>query len=170
VAVNISTPSIPEELDEVRTLMRAFNAWHRARHPQDLALIDSYFDANAFEHELASLPGKYAPPHGALLLATVDGAAAGCVALRRIDDDACEMKRMFVYPQFHGRGLGKALANAVVQAGRDAGYRVMRLDTSIRQTEAQRLYESIGFRYSEPYYDLPDDLRTWLVFMELELV
>jgi putative acetyltransferase len=165
----LKVPETAAELDEVRALMRAFTAWHRQRHPLDLELIDSYFDAEAFEQELASLPGEYSAPAGRLLLALVDGQPAGCVALRRIDGQACEMKRMFVYPEYHGRGLGMALGEAVIEAARESGYRVMRLDTSIRQTEAQRLYARLGFRQIEPYYELPADLRGWLVFMELEL-
>ena len=165
----VRIPTSADELDQVRALMRAFVAWHRERHQQDLALIDAYFDAAAFEEELASLPGEYAPPTGQLLLATIDGAPAGCVALREIDAESCEMKRMFVYPEYHGRGVGRALSEAVIDAARTAGYRVMRLDTSIRQAEAQALYRRIGFRSTVPYYDLPEELRRWLVFMELPL-
>lgn len=167
--IQIIEPTTPEALDHVRALMRAFNSWHRARHPQDLELIDSYFDAAAFEHELAALPGKYRPPEGALLLALVDAAPAGCVALRKISTDACEMKRMFVYPEYHGRGVGKALGEAIIQVARNGNYSVMKLDTSIRQTEAQNLYTRLGFRPTTPYYGLSDELRNWLVFMELEL-
>lgn len=167
--LEIVVPKTPQELDDVRALIRAFNAWHRQRHPQDLALIDSYFDAAAFENELASLPGKYSPPDGQLLLARLDNKPAGCVALRRIDAEACEMKRMFVYPEYHGRGVGSALGRAIIQAASHAGYRVMRLDTSIHQTEAQQLYAHLGFRFTDPYYELTEELRDWLVFMELEL-
>jgi putative acetyltransferase len=167
--IRVSAAAAPPELDAVRSLMRAFVAWHRVRHTQDLQLIDSYFDAAAFEQELASLPGAYAPPSGRLLLATVDGAPAGCVALHPIDDMYCEMKRMFVYPQFHGMGVGAALAAAVIEAAREAGYGAMRLDTSIRQAEAQNLYRRFGFEVIPPYYDLPVQLREWLVFMELPL-
>jgi ribosomal protein S18 acetylase RimI-like enzyme len=149
--------------------MRAFIGWHRERHQQDLALIDAYFDAAAFEAELAGLPGKYAPPRGSLLLAVVGGRPAGCVALREIDTARCEMKRMFVYPAFHGQGIGRALAEAVIRDARAAGYRTMLLDTSVRQAEAQGLYRRMGFRDIAPYYDLPEDLRNWLVFMELPL-
>jgi putative acetyltransferase len=159
----------PQQLDQVRDLMRAFTAWHRGRHREDLELIERYFDAAAFENELASLPGKYAPPRGALLLATHEGSPAGCVALREIDADACEMKRMFVYPQFHGKGVGRALAEAVLGEARSIGYRSMLLDTSVRQSEAIALYRRLGFRDIEPYYELPPDLRNWLVFMELRL-
>jgi GNAT superfamily N-acetyltransferase len=165
----IFTPDTVEQLDQVRALMRAFVAWHRERHAQDAHLIDAYFDAGAFEDELATLPGEYAAPDGALLLAYDEGAAAGCVALRRLDAAACEMKRMFVYPQFHGRGLGRALGEAIVREGRNAGYSLMRLDTSVRQVEAKQLYAKLGFRTIDPYYDLPPDLRNWLVFMELAL-
>ncbi|HET9983458.1 MAG TPA: GNAT family N-acetyltransferase [Longimicrobiales bacterium] len=167
--VEVLTPSTYAQLDDVRDLMRAFVAWHRRRHQEDLALIDAYFDAAAFEAELASLPGKYVPPRGRLLLATVDGRPAGCVALREIDAEACEMKRMFVYEDLHGRGVGRALGLAVLEAARAAGYRRMLLDTSIRQIEAQTLYRRLGFRDIEPYYELPQELRDWLVFMELPL-
>lgn len=167
--VLVTTPATEEELDQVRDLMRAFVDWHRRRHVEDAHLIDRYFDSAAFEEELASLPGKYAAPGGALLLARCDGSPAGCVALRRIDDAACEMKRMFVYPQFQGRGVGRALATAVIEQGRNLGYRSMVLDTSVRQTEAQTLYRRCGFRDVPPYYELPPDLRDWLVFMELPL-
>jgi putative acetyltransferase len=165
----ILAPDGIEQLEQVRRLMRAFVAWHRRRHQEDLALIDAYFDAAAFESELASLPGKYAPPDGRLLLATHDGRPAGCVALRRIDHEACEMKRMFVDEALQGQGVGRALGHAIIDEARAAGYRTMYLDTSIRQREAQTLYRRLGFRDIEPYYDLPPELRHWLVFMKLSL-
>jgi GNAT superfamily N-acetyltransferase len=167
--MQIFTPISAEQLDEVRALMRAFVTWHRERHVQDIPLIDAYFDADAFDEELATLPGDYSPPDGALLLAYFEGVAAGCVALRRLDTEACEMKRMFVYPQFHGRGIGRALGQAIVDAARNAGYSVMRLDTSVRQKEAQQLYKKLGFRRIYPYHELPPAMRSWLVFMELPL-
>src|SRR5512139_2583522 len=143
--LDISQPTTTADLDGVRDLMRSFIAWHRERHVQDLALIDAYFDADAFEDELASLPGAYSPPHGCLLLATLGGEPAGCVALRAIDDEFFEMKRMFVYPRFHGRGVGMALGQRITESARQLGYRGMRLDTSIRQAEATALYQRLGF-------------------------
>ncbi|KPV50659.1 hypothetical protein SE17_25615, partial [Kouleothrix aurantiaca] len=95
--ISIIVPHSAVQLNAVRDLMRSFTRWHRQSHPADLHLIDRYFDAAGFAAELAGLPGKYAPPDGQLLLARADGAAAGCVALRRIDANTCEMKRMFVY-------------------------------------------------------------------------
>jgi GNAT superfamily N-acetyltransferase len=151
-------------------LMRSFVAWHKERHREDMHLIEAYFDAAAFEDELASLPGKYGPPRGQLILATLDDEPVGCVALREIDATRCEMKRMFVYPQFHGKGVGRALGEVILSEASRLGYRTMRLDTSFRQIEAMRLYQKIlGFKTIEPYYELPDSLRGWLVFMERQL-
>jgi GNAT superfamily N-acetyltransferase len=150
-------------------LIRSFAAWHRQSHQQDHHLIDQYFDGAAFDAEVASLPGKYRPPHGQLLLATLGDEPVGCVALRRIDAQYCEMKRMFVPVHLHSRGIGLALGQAIVASARTMGFKAMRLDTSIRQVKAQALYKRIGFRSIEPYYQMPQELRQWLVFMELPL-
>jgi putative acetyltransferase len=167
--ITVKHPETTAELDDVRALMRAFVAWHRERHVEDLALIDEYFDQNEFEAELASLPGKYAPPDGQLFLACDDGKPAGCVALRRIDTQVCEMKRMFLYPQYHGKGIGRTLGDAIIRDAKAAGYTVMRLDTSWRQQEAQALYSKLGFQRIDSYYDSPPALKEWLVFFELRL-
>jgi ribosomal protein S18 acetylase RimI-like enzyme len=156
-------------LDDVRALMRAFVAWHRERHVEDIALIDRYFDAAAFERELASLPGPYAPPQGSLLIAYHAGQPAGCVALRDLGEGICEMKRMFVSRDCRGLGVGTALSDRVIADAGVAGYRAMRLDTSHRQSEAMRLYERAGFRRIAPYYALTNDLKDWLVFFERPL-
>jgi putative acetyltransferase len=91
--------------------MRAFVAWHRQRHLEDLNLLDEYFDLAEFEKEVASLPSKYSPAGGQLLLAYYGNEPAGCVALRRIDEQACEMKRMFLYPHTTPRALVARLVN-----------------------------------------------------------
>ena len=165
--ITVRHPVTTADLDDIRALMRAFVAWHRERHVEDLTLIDEYFDKNEFEEELASLPGKYAPPEGQLFLARYGDKPAGCVALRRIDRQACEMKRMFLYPTYHGKGVGRALGEAIIDDARAAGYAVMRLDTSWRQREAQALYSKLGFQRIDPYYDCPPAMRDWLVFFEL---
>jgi ribosomal protein S18 acetylase RimI-like enzyme len=163
--MDIVVPETAADLDAARDLIRAFVAWHRERHLEDLDLIDGYFDAAAFERELAGLPGAYRP----LLLARIDGEPAGCVALRGLDDEVCEMKRMYVDMRFRGRGVGVALTERLLADARSLGYARMRLDTSIRQAEAQALYARFGFTRIEPYYELAPELRDWLVFMELEL-
>ena len=165
----VSQATTPKQLDDVRSLMRAFVTWHRERHVEDLALIDSYFDEAEWERELSGLPGKYAPPKGSLLVAYHQDRPAGCVALRNLGDDVCEMKRMFIPTELRGLGIGRALADQIIADARKAGYRRMRLDTSRRQTEAMRLYERSGFRKIAPYYPLSDDLKAWLVFFEKDL-
>ncbi len=158
-------PVTAADLDAVRGLIRDFVAWHRERHTEDLHLIDSYFDVGEFEAELAGLPGAYTP----LLLARCDGEPAGCVGLKRLDDETCEMKRMYVDSRFRGRGVGGALTERILAAARAGGYARMRLDTSFRQTEALGLYERFGFTPIDPYYDLSPEMRDWLVFRELDL-
>ena len=104
-----------------------------------------------FETELAELPGAYAPPRGRLLLAFHEGRPAGCVALREIDEEVCEMKRLYVRPGFQGLGIGKALAEAVIAEARGIGYVSMRLDTVPSMARAQGLYRALGFREIQPY-------------------
>jgi GNAT superfamily N-acetyltransferase len=169
MSISVQVARSAEQLEQVRSLMRSFISWHRQHHREDIHLIEQYFDAAAFEEELASLPGKYVPPRGQLLLAALDEAPAGCVALREINDTACEMKRMFVYPQFHGKGIGRDLAEVLINEARNFGYTRMLLDTSFRQNKALMLYQRLGFQVVQPYYELPKAQRNWLVFMELKL-
>jgi len=110
-----------------------------------------------FAAEMAAMPGKYAPPNGALLLARrADGEAIGCVGLRPIDPTGCcEMKRLYVTPQARGLGLGKALVEAVVAEAQRIGYREVRLDTLPTMDEAIGLYRKLGFEPIAPYYVTP---------------
>ena len=128
--------------------------------------IDTDLCFQDFEQEIAELPGKYAPPEGRLMLAREREAVAGSVALRKIAEGTCEMKRLYVRPAFRRRGIGRQLAQAIVEAGRACGYDVMRLDTLASMNEAIALYESLSFRRIAPYYHNPDERA---VFMELKL-
>jgi len=120
-----------------------------------------------FDQELASLPGKYSAPSGCLLLAYSNEQLAGCIALRQLDTDTCEMKRLFVRPEFRGARLGKVLVEAIIAEARAIGYKRMCLDTVPGQMDrAIGLYEAIGFRDVEPYYDNPVEGAR---FMELHL-
>ena len=157
------------DIEEVRRLFRSFLSWHRQRHTEDLALIEAYFDDAAYDAEIEGLPGAYAPPDGALLVCWESGLALGTVALKRRDEESCEMKRMFVPAMARGRGAGRALAEAVIARARAAGYRRMYLDTSVRQTEAIALYRDLGFEEVEPYDEVPEKLLGWLAFYRLDL-
>jgi len=165
----IVEPTTEIELDHTRVLMRAFVSWARVRYAADIEFIERYFDAAAFEAELKGLPGKYARPEGRLLLATDDDVPAGCVAFRDLGAGVCEMKRLYVDPKFHGKGIGRALVSNLIHEAKAAGFLTMRLDTGPNNGEAKRLYANAGFRLIQPYYDVPDELRSWLVFMELDL-
>lgn len=112
-----------------------------------------------FEGEIANLPGDYTAPRGALLLAHVDGAIAGCCALRPLDSsdyvNAAEMKRLYVRPAFRGLGLGRQLAEAILDAARMAGYDSVLLDTLNDMEIARAMYEELGFKEIPPYYHNP---------------
>jgi len=133
-----------------------------ARLPDDLGLVRSLFEEYAstlgfdlsfqdFARELQALPGEYAPPGGAILIAREADLVLGCVALRPMEQGACEMKRLFVRPGFRGRALGRGLAEAAIAEASGKGYRKMRLDTVPAMIEAIALYRSLGFRPIAPY-------------------
>lgn len=120
-----------------------------------------------FDKELANLPGDYAAPGGRLLLAELEGEVAGCVALRKLDDSTCEMKRLFVRSEFRGQKLGKSLIQAIISEAQAIGYRRMRLDTIPgKMDDAISLYRNIGFKEVGPYYNNP---TPGTMYMELDL-
>jgi putative acetyltransferase len=121
----------------------------------------------SFDKELAGLPGHYAPPEGQLLLAEFEGQLAACVALHQLGPDTCEMKRLYLRPQFRGKGLGRALAERIIAEARQIGYRRMRLDTvEPVMKDAVVLYRKLGFQEIAPYCSNP---IAGALYMELEL-
>jgi ribosomal protein S18 acetylase RimI-like enzyme len=139
-------PAGAHETAAVASLMRAY---------ADALSVDLSYQG--FEAELAGLPGAYAPPAGVLLLAADPaGDPIGCVAVRKLaEDGACEMKRLHAMASARGSGVGRALAVSAIEAARQAGYRVMRLDTLPEMVAAQALYRSLGFEAGPAYYDSP---------------
>jgi GNAT superfamily N-acetyltransferase len=120
-----------------------------------------------FDKELESLPGKYARPDGRLFLARIGEADAGCVAVRRIEPQVCEMKRLYVRQAMRGQGIGRRLAGAAIAAAREIGYATMRLDTiEPLMPEAVALYRQLGFRPTSPYTANPVE---GALYMELDL-
>lgn len=145
-----------EQIDEARGLFREYEKW-----------LDVDLCFQNFEDELKTLPGKYAKPAGRLLLATVENDFAGCIALRKLEDSVCEMKRLFIRSNFRERGLGRILIENLIDEARRAGYEKMRLDTlSGKMPQAVRLYKSFGFREIPAYYENP---HAETMFLELNL-
>lgn len=121
----------------------------------------------SFDKELAGLPGDYAPPAGRLLLAEYQGQLAGCVALHKLEDDICEMKRLYLRSPFRGKGLGRVLAERIIAEARQIGYLRMRLDTvEPVMKDAVAMYRKLGFREIAPYRPNPNP---GTLYMELEL-
>jgi len=146
----------PAEIAAVRELFVEYSAW--------IGFSLAYQD---FDQELASLPGKYAGPAGRLLLARIDDVPAGCGAIRHLEPAVCEMKRLFVKPEFRSYGLGRMLAEKLIDDARGMGYSVMRLDTvAAKMGDAVRLYKALGFHEIPAYYS---GARAGTLYFELRL-
>jgi len=151
VSMQIIRAQTSSHMDQIRTLFREY---------EQFLNVDLCFQG--FEEELAGLPGKYAPPDGALFLALKDQETAGCVAVRPLETGICEMKRLYIRPSCRGLGLGKELAETIISEAEDLKYRLMRLDTLETLTEAMGLYHSMGFRRTSAYYHNPlQDVIYW---------
>ena len=155
MSMNISQVTSAEEIAAVRQLFEEY----ATSLPIDLGY-------QGFQQELAALPGAYAPPLGRLFLAADEGVSAGCVALRPVDHQCCEMKRLFVRPERQGFGVGRMLVTRMVAEARRIGYATILLDTLSSMHSALRLYQSLGFVRRAPYYQTPIE---GTVFMELRL-
>lgn len=154
--IEIVQAETTEQIEQSRILFREYEAWF------GLNLCFQNFD-----EEVANLPGKYALPEGRLFLAFAGEKLAGCIAMRKLETDVCEMKRLFVREDFRGQNVGKSLIEKLIEEARSLGYKKMRLDTyPPKMGKAVKMYESYGFREISPYYHNPYGEA---LFMELDL-
>ncbi|MGA2743533.1 MAG: GNAT family N-acetyltransferase [Candidatus Sulfotelmatobacter sp.] len=172
-------PEVPQasSASSVSSVVKGF-AFAQAESPVQLAQARELFLEYArslgfslcfqnFDRELANLPGGYAPPEGRLLLAEYEGELAGCAALHPLELDICEMKRLYLRPQFRGKGLGRALADHIIAEARRIGYQRMRLDTvEPVMKDAVAMYRKLGFKEIAPYCPNP---MSGVIYMELQL-
>jgi GNAT superfamily N-acetyltransferase len=145
----------PEQIDAAREIFIEYEKW-----------LGVSLCFQGFEEELASLPGKYAPPKGRLFLAYFDSELAGCGAFRRFEDNVCEIKRIYVREQFRGHGIGREMLEKLIDEARSSAYDLMRLDSWIpRMQTAIAMYRKFGFYEIEPYNENPYEM----IFMEKSL-
>lgn len=164
--VTIVQAATPHQIQRVRELIREYTDWA-------FASTTGSTGAPTFEgldEELATLPGEFAPPDGRLLLATLDGNPAGCIALRRHGANTGEVKRLYVRPGFRGHAIGEKLVTRVLAEARAAGYRRMVLDSHRTMTRAHDLYRGAGFHDVPAPDDFPEHLKSLAIFMEMDLV
>ncbi|MGA8570273.1 MAG: GNAT family N-acetyltransferase [Candidatus Binataceae bacterium] len=157
---NIQIRSVDSSSDEQSVVARQLFRDYAAEIQVDLSFQN-------FEEELAELPGEYGPPSGRLFILFFENHPAGCVAIRRLGANACEMKRLYIRPDYRGKGIGRQLAETAVSAARRIGYEAIYLDTLPTMSAAVELYGSLGFQEILAYYDSPIPGTR---FMRLDLV
>jgi N-acetylglutamate synthase-like GNAT family acetyltransferase len=153
------------QLEAVREMMREYFDWA-------FSLEDGSEEAPTFQNsetELENLPGIYAPPQGRFLIAEVDGEICGTVALKPINEQTGELKRLYVKPGARGHGLGVRLVNELIREAREIGYARIILDSHRSMASAHAVYRALGFRNVEPPDDFPESLKAKVVFMEMRL-
>lgn len=153
--IHIRDAHTEPHLAEIRTLFQAY-----------ATAFDYHICFEGFQDEVKQLPAPYSPPSGCLLLAEKEGQPVGCIALRQLEKGVCEMKRLFVRPDVRGKKVGRLLAETVLRRARDLGYHTMRLDTLPAMKQARRLYATLGFGETIPYYNNPSEE---VIYMELDL-
>ena len=158
----------PDQIAQIRVLIEEYRAYLRREIDHEMPEAEVPTVA-ALDQELEALPGAYIPPRGCLLLATLDGEPAGCIALLPFNPVSAEVKRLWVRPEARGHKVGRRLVETLIGRSRQAGYREVLLSTSVRMTDAQSLYRSLGFVVIAPYFDGPEAFMAQEVFMRLVL-
>ena len=159
----------PSDYEAFGALVGEYVGWCRTRYQDDTWFVEQVFGYQDLDQELRELATAYGPPNGKTLLVRSDDQVSGGGAFRRLPDGSCEMKRLYVSERFKGRGIGRRLAEALIDAARMDGFELMRLDTGNLLTEAITMYRKLGFKDCAPYLEYPQKLLPYLVFMELPL-
>jgi ribosomal protein S18 acetylase RimI-like enzyme len=168
-SIHIRTADSEADLAAVVSLCSGFLAWNRVRYADLPWLIERYYDPSRRRLSMDDLRAQFAPPQGAILLGVEHDKPIGCVMMRGVDAASCEMKHLFVEEHRRGSGIGRTLCETAMHAALAAGYRVMRIETGRHNTEAIRLYETLGFKVSPPPCPYPADMRDLMCFMEAAL-
>lgn len=154
--IEILPVNTPELTEETKRLFREYEKW-----------LNVSLCFQGFEEEVNTLPGKYSPPEGKLYIVKYDSKYSGCIALRKIEDGICEMKRLFLKEELRGKGIGNTLVTKIINDAKDIGYKTMRLDTiKEKMPKAVEIYTKHGFVETEPYYHNPNPHT---LFLELDL-
>ncbi len=168
-AITIHEATSPLEVAAFGGLISEYVAWCRERYKTEPWLVEMAFSHQGLDAELKRLTDLYTPPNGRMLLAEDALEILGGVAYKHVDDDTCEMKRLFVRTNASGRGLGRKLCEALMQQAARDGYTTMRLDTTRDMVEAIGLYRAFGFKDVAPFIDYPERMRPMMVFMERQI-
>jgi putative acetyltransferase len=164
---DITEMTTPDDVEAVRTMIRAYVDWLYEAFPEESEEITYYYGPQRLSEALADVPVSFFPPQGVAYVARRDGGTAGIISARPFAPGISEIKRLFVLPSERGSGLGRALMETVMSRMSELGYPSVRLDTAIFLKDAIALYRRLGFVEIEPYYDLPPVAQRTTVFMEL---
>lgn len=169
--ITITNAYSDEAIDQIVRLSQDYVTWMLAeieKHYPELDIAE-FTSEHAYDDLRKKFPGKHVPPDGCLLIAKQDDAVAGCVALGRLDKHSCEMRTLFVRPEFRGKHIGKKLAQTSLVEARKLDYQRVRLDTLGFMKSALTLYKSLGFVEIAPYRDLSESLKAYIHFLECDL-
>lgn len=166
--IEITRATTQPQYQAIEELMDEYIAWDTDQTTR-LGLDPQVFLNFYYGDKPEILPGKFAPPGGCLLLATLEGRPAGCTGYCQLSEDVCELKRLYVRPQCRGYGIGRLLLTEILKQARLNRYQRIKLETGSFMREAHQLYQSLGFEFCPPYFEIPESLREITHFMELRL-
>jgi len=167
--VSIETAVMPRDLAAVQRLCWEYRDYLYAFDDGMRRIVEHFYAEASYAELMADLPKKHARPGGIIVLANVQGKPQGCGMYHPLSTEDCEIKRVFVRKQLRGAGAGEKLSRALIAQARKDGYKRILLDTTAKFLGARRLYEKLGFRERGPYSSIPQDLRSAMVFYELDL-